>query len=250
MRFYILLLFSFCLPGLAAQAGKLRYNRDIRPILSDNCFACHGPDKNHREADLRLDVREAAIEMKAILPGNPEGSEVISRLFTHDEEDLMPPPEFKKVLTSEQKKLITQWIKEGAEYEPHWAYTPLVRPATSKAGNPIDHFIRAELANKKISSSPQADPNTIIRRISLDLTGLPPRPAEVAAFMTEFNSNRTSSVAIQNLIARLLKSPRFGERWAVWWLDVARFSDTVGFHGDQNQRIFPYRDYVINAFNC
>ena len=251
MRSYFLVFFGLCLPALAAEAGKLRYNRDIRPILSDNCFACHGPDKNHREADLRLDVREAAIEMKAIVPGNPDGSEVVSRLFTHDEDDLMPPSEFKKVLTTEQKQLITQWIKEGAEYEPHWAYTPLVKPAfTAGEGHPIDTFIRAELAEKKISPSPQADPNTIIRRISLDLTGLPPRPAEVAAFMTEFNSKRTSSVAIQNLIARLLKSPRFGERWAVWWLDVARFSDTVGFHGDQNQRIFPYRDYVINAFNA
>jgi Protein of unknown function (DUF1553)/Protein of unknown function (DUF1549)/Planctomycete cytochrome C len=248
MRFLIFLSFVLSLPAYAAQVGKLRYNRDIRPILSDNCFACHGPDKNHREADLRLDLREAAIEMKAILPGNPDKSEVVSRLFTHDEDDLMPPAEFKKVLTAEQKNLITEWIKQGAEYEPHWAYTPLVKPALPlKKDNPIDAFIQAELAEKNISSSPQAEARSIIRRISLDLTGLPPRPAEVVDFVTEFQSGGTA--ATRNLISRLLKSPRFGERWAVWWLDVARFSDTVGFHGDQNQRIFPYRDYVINAFN-
>lgn len=235
------------LPVLAAPGAKLRYNRDIRPILSDNCFACHGPDKNHREADLRLDVREAAIEMKAIVPGKPEASSILERIHSHDEDDVMPPPESKKTLTEEQKQLLADWIKAGADYEPHWAYTPLVRPVVpaGKSGHPIDAFIQAELAEKNVTASPQADPRTIIRRLSLDLIGLPPTPQEVESLVAGF-SEKSYAAAVE----RLFKSPRYGERWAAWWLDVARFSDTVGFHGDQNQRVFPYRDYVINAFNA
>ncbi|GEP42812.1 PSD1 and planctomycete cytochrome C domain-containing protein [Brevifollis gellanilyticus] len=231
----------------APVPGKLRYNRDIRPILSDNCFHCHGPDKNHREADLRLDIRADAITAKAIQPGKPEASSIIERIQTHDEDDIMPPPESKKTLTDAQKQTLVEWIKQGAEYEPHWAYTPLVRPSVpGKAGvNPIDAFIQAELSEKKITPAPQADPRAIIRRLSLDLVGLPPSVSEVDAFLKD-----PSSTGIQAQTARLMKSPHFGERWAAWWLDVARFSDTVGFHGDQNQRIYPYRDYVINAFNA
>lgn len=240
MRLSLLLPICLTLPALAAPTGKLHYNRDIRPILSDNCFACHGPDKNHREADLRLDVREAAIDMKAIIPGKPEASSIIERMETHDEDDLMPPPESKKTLTDAQKKLVTEWIRQGADYEPHWAYTPLVKPAIPKlkgSSHPIDAFIHAELAEKGLSPSPKADTRTLIRRLSLDLIGLPPTPADAA--VTDLDA----------MMKKLFTSPHFGERWATWWLDVARFSDTVGFHGDQNQRIFPYRDYVINAFN-
>lgn len=242
------------LPLLASTAGadtpgKLRYNRDIRPILSDNCFACHGPDKNHREADLRLDVREAAVEMLAILPGQPEKSSLMERILSHDEDDLMPPPESKKVLTAAQKETLAEWIRQGAEYEPHWAYTPLEKPAIpeTSAAHPVDAFIQTALARKDITPSPQADARTLIRRLSLDLVGLPPTPAESAAFEKAFN--RAPQQAVQDLTTRLMKSPHFGERWATWWLDVARFADTVGFHGDQNQRNFPYRDYVIAAFN-
>lgn len=234
----------------AAASGKLRYNRDIRPILSDNCFACHGPDKNHREADLRLDVREAAIQMDAIKPGLPEKSSIMDRIHTHDESDIMPPPESKKTLTDAQKETLAEWIRQGAEYEPHWAYTPLVKPelpAGQAEPNVIDAYVRAELAKKHVSPAPRADARTLIRRLSLDLTGLPPTPEEAAAFETAFAQDAQS--AVNDAATRLMKSPHFGERWAAWWLDVARFSDTVGFHGDQNQRIFPYRDYVINAFN-
>jgi len=240
------------LPATAAPAGKLRYNRDIRPILSDNCFHCHGPDKNHREADMRLDIREDAVSAKAIVPGKPEASGIIQRLMTHDEDEVMPPPESKKTLTEAQKKTVTEWIAQGAEYEPHWAYTPLVRPTVPKSptANPIDTFIHTELAEKNISPSPQADERTIIRRMSLDLTGLPPTPAEVKKFVEECRNPSTFFIQISSLADRLMQSPHFGERWAAWWLDVARFSDTVGFHGDQNQRIFPFRDYVINAFNA
>ncbi|SKB02378.1 Planctomycete cytochrome C [Prosthecobacter debontii] len=237
-------------PVFATAAGPLRYNRDIRPILSDNCFACHGPDKNHREADLRLDVREAAIEMKAITPGKPEKSSLMDRILTHDEDDLMPPPESKKTLTAEQKEILAEWIRQGAPYEPHWAYTPLVKP-TLPAGTSdkpaIDAFIQAALSAKGIAPSPQADAHTLIRRLSLDLVGLPPSPAEVSAFEQDFT--RDPQKAVETWTTRLMESPHFGERWAAWWLDVARFSDTVGFHGDQNQRVFPYRDYVIAAFN-
>ncbi|MES2595632.1 MAG: PSD1 and planctomycete cytochrome C domain-containing protein [Verrucomicrobiota bacterium] len=231
----------------APVTGKLRYNRDIRPILSDNCFHCHGPDKSHREADLRLDIRADAITAKAIQPGRPEASSIIERIQTHDEDDIMPPPESKKTLTEAQKQTLIEWVKQGAEYEPHWSYTPLVRPAVpAKQGvHPIDAFIQAELSEKKITPAPLADPRAIIRRLSLDLVGLPPSVTEVEDFLKD-----SSPKGIQTLVARLVQSPHFGERWAAWWLDVARFSDTVGFHGDQNQRIYPYRDYVINAFNA
>ncbi|HEY1081154.1 MAG TPA: DUF1553 domain-containing protein [Prosthecobacter sp.] len=240
----------------ACQAGAaepLKYNRDVRPILSDACFACHGPDKNHREADLRLDVREAAISAGAIVPGQPGKSSVLERMLSHDEDDLMPPPESKKTLTAAQKKTIEEWIRQGAVYEPHWAYTPLTRPTVPPAGqgnaasSAIDAFVQKALAEKNITPSDLADARTLVRRLSLDLTGLPPTPAEAAAFEKDFGKDASSALA--KLAERLMKSPHFGERWAAWWLDVARFSDTVGFHGDQNQRIFPYRDYVINAFN-
>ena len=253
MKSPLLLFLVFTTAVHAAPEGKLRYNRDIRPILSDYCFACHGPDKNHREADLRLDVREAAIEMKAILPGKPEASSILERIHSHDEDDVMPPPESKKTLTEAHKALLTEWIRQGAEYEPHWSYTPLVRPSLPQLhqvgtpGHPVDAFIQDALAKRNISPSPIASARTLLRRLSLDLIGLPPTPEEAAAFEQAFKTD--PQAAVSTWTTRLMKSPHFGERWAAWWLDVARFADTVGFHGDQNQRIFPYRDYVINSFN-
>jgi hypothetical protein len=238
----------YLLPALVQAAPKkLRYNRDIRPILSDNCFFCHGPDKNHRAADLRLDVREEAVKAGAIIPGDPAKSSLVDRIYTHDEDDLMPPEESKKTLSESQKNLLKQWVIEGAEYEAHWAYTPLAKPALpAGAGDssPVDAFVIKELAEHEAKPSAEADRRTLIRRVSLDLTGLPPTPQEVEAF-----ANDNAPEAYERLVERLLKSPRFGERWAVWWLDAVRYADTVGFHGDQNQRIFPYRDYVIGAFN-
>jgi len=240
---------SLLASSVVQAAGKVRFNRDIRPILSENCYYCHGPDPKHREADLRLDEREAAIEAKAIIPGNPKDSELIARILSDDEDDLMPPPDTHKVLKPAQKELIKQWIAEGANYEAHWAYTPLAKPPVPKAektASAIDAFIRATLAEKNLQPSEQADPRTLIRRVSLDLTGLPPSVAEVNAFVKAWETEREG--AYEALVDRLLRSPHYGERLAVWWLDVARFADTVGFHGDQNQRIFPYRDYVIDAF--
>ncbi|OAI58113.1 hypothetical protein AYO49_01260 [Verrucomicrobiaceae bacterium SCGC AG-212-N21] len=242
-----------------AAEGKVRFNRDIRPIMSDTCFHCHGPDKNSRKGGLRLDIREEALKPGKsgaipIVPGKPDESEIITRIFTTDEDDLMPPEEAHKELTTAQKEIFKRWVAEGAEYEAHWAYTPLVKPPVppipnfkSPISNPIDAFIAEKLVEKNITPSAQADARALIRRLSLDLTGLPPTPEEVEAFARVHQQDPASS--IQHLVSTLLKSPHYGERMAAWWLDVARFSDTVGFHGDQNQRIFPYRDYVISAFN-
>jgi hypothetical protein len=251
---------------------KVRFNRDIRPIFSDTCFHCHGFDAKARKADLRLDIRAEALkktenDVYPIVPGKPEESEIVERIFTADQDDLMPPPKAHKELTAAQKDLIKRWVAEGAVYEPHWAYAPLVRPQvpvigspegtsgpvstdhrlgnqSSVIGNPIDAFVREELAKRNIQPSPEAPKSRLLRRLSLDLIGLPPTTEEVTAFLAD-----ESPDAYEKQVDRLLASPRFGERMAVWWLDVARFTDTVGFHGDQNQRIFPYRDYVINAFN-
>ncbi len=244
-------------PTLAFGAeGPVSFNRDIRPIMSDTCFHCHGFDAKTREAGLRLDLREQAITKTEdgvipIVPGKPEESAIIERIFSSDKDELMPPPKAHKALTQAQKETIKRWVAEGAVYEAHWAYAPLVRTEVpevgsgkSEVGNPIDAFIREKLAVKKIAPSPEAAKAKLLRRLSLDLTGLPPTPEESATFAAD-----GAPEAYEKQVDRLLASPRFGERMAVWWLDVARFTDTVGFHGDQNQRIFPYRDYVISAFN-
>jgi hypothetical protein len=230
--------------------AKVEFNRDIRPIMSDTCFHCHGFDAKSREAGLRLDLREEALKKTKhdnlpIVPGDAKASEIIARIFDTDEP--MPPEKAHKPLTPRQKALMKRWVEQGAVYEPHWAYAPLNRPplpAVAKKGNPIDAFVEAKLAEKKLTFSPEAPTPRLLRRLSLDLTGLPPTPEELAAGSRSFFGN-----AYAKQVERLLASSHYGERMAVWWLDVARFADTVGFHGDQNQRIFPYRDYVINAFN-
>ena len=234
----------------AAPPAAVRFNRDIRPILSENCLPCHGPDAHHRKAKLRLDVREVALARKAFVPGQPDQSELIRRIFTADADDHMPPAESHRTLTRAQKELLRQWIAQGAVYEPHWAYAPLRRPAapvTRDPGwvrNPIDAFVLQELAARGIHPSPPADQRTLLRRLSLDLTGLPPTVAETEAFLRD-----RSPRAYERQVDRLLASPHYGERMAVAWLDVARFADTVGYHGDQNVNDFPYRDYVIDSFN-
>ena len=239
--------------GAAETADTVRFNRDIRPIMSDTCFHCHGFDPKSRKGGLRLDIREDALKAGksgeiAIVPGKPEQSEIIKRIFSTDAEDIMPEKESHKTLTAAQKELFRRWVAQGAVYEPHWAYKPLEAPVvpTLPAGgkNPIDAFISAKLAEKKIKPSAEATKERLLRRVSFDLTGLPPTPAETAVFLAD-----KSADAYEKQVDRLLASTHFGERMAIWWLDVARYADTVGFHGDQNQRIFPYRDYVIKAFN-
>ena len=229
---------------------EIEFNRDIRPILSDNCFACHGPDKNQRKGKLRLDVREEAIEKKAIVPGQPDESELVKRLFTTVADDVMPPPDSHKQLTSAQKDLLKRWVAEGAKYQAHWAYLPPQRPEPPRVNRerwvrtPIDAFVLQKLESKNIQPSREADRRTLLRRLSLDLIGLPPSADEIKTFLAD-----KSPRAYERQVERLLASPHFGERMASPWLDLARFADTVGYHGDQNQRIFPYRDYVIDSFN-
>ena len=187
---------------------------------------------------------------QAIVPGKPDESELVARVFEEDAEQVMPPPATHKTLTPAQKELLKQWIAQGAEYQAHWAYVPPERPSvptvrnTSWVRNPIDAFILSTLESKAIAPSPEADRPTLIRRLSLDLVGLPPTPEEVRAFERD-----TDPRAYERVVDRLLESPHYGERMAVPWLDLARFADTVGYHGDQGQRVFPYRDYVIDSFN-
>ena len=234
----------------AASSKPIEFNRDVRPVLTENCFACHGPDKNQRKAKLRLDLREIALERGAIVPGKPEESKILQHIFSSDPEEIMPPPKSRKVLSAAQKELLRQWIAAGAEYEPHWAYIQLRRPLVPQPGtagwarNPIDAFILHILETKGIHPSPEAPKPSLLRRLSLDLIGLPPTPEELKAFLKD-----STPAAYERQVNRLLNSPHFGERMAAPWLDVVRYADTVGYHGDQNQNIFPYRDYVIDSFN-
>jgi len=236
--------------ALGAPSNAIEFNRDIRPILSENCFVCHGHDKNRRKAKLRLDVREVAVERGAIVPGKPEESKLVDHIFAENPDDRMPPAESGKVLTPAQKLALRAWVAAGAVYEAHWAYIPPKRaevPTAKNAAwvrNPIDAFILQGLEAKGVQPSPEADKRTLLRRLSLDLIGLPPTPEEVKAYLSD-----TSASAYARQVNRLLNSPHFGERMAVPWLDLVRFADTVGYHGDQNQNDFPYRDYVIAAFN-
>jgi len=236
--------------ALSAASGAIEFNRDVRPILSENCFVCHGHDQHNRKAKLRLDVREVAVERGAIVPGKPGESKLVEHIYAENPDDLMPPPDSNRALTPAQKALLKDWIAAGAAYEPHWAYIKPKRPdvpQTTNASwvcNPLDAFILHGLEAKHIQPSPEADKRTLLRRLSLDLIGLPPTPEEVKVYLAYPRPG-----AYERQVNRLLQSPHFGERMAVPWLDLARYADTVGYHGDQNQNNFPYRDYVIAAFN-
>ncbi len=242
--------------GLLVCASTVRadetfgYNRQIRPILADNCFACHGPDSAARKADLRLDQREAAIEAGAIAPGKPAESLLVLRISAEDESTVMPPAETHKELTPEQKDLLTRWVAAGAPYESHWSLIPPVRPELptvqdkSWCRNPIDDFVLARLEAAGLAPAPEADRRTLARRVSLDLTGLPPDPAAVEAFV-----NDTSPDAYEKLVDRLLGSSAWGEHRGRYWLDAARYADTHGIHFDNFREMWSYRDWVIDAFN-
>jgi mono/diheme cytochrome c family protein len=241
--------------GLLPFAADLRagdsptFNRDIRPLLSDACFQCHGPDAAKRKAGLRLDVRtDATTPAKsgetAIVPGKPEGSELLKRVAAHDD-TAMPPDSKGKRLTKDQIALLTRWIADGAEYQGHWAFLAVERPKPPAAGHPVDAFIRAKLAAAKLKPQAEADRATLIRRVTLDLTGLPPTPAEVGAFLADKSPN-----AYEVVVDRLLKSPRYGEHMALQWLDFARYADSNGFQVDSSRFQWPWRDWVIDAFNA
>ncbi|MFN0056340.1 MAG: PSD1 and planctomycete cytochrome C domain-containing protein [Planctomycetales bacterium] len=251
--------------GLAPQTGRgeaprVRFNRDIRPILSEHCFACHGPDARHRRASLRLDT-EAGIKaelesgMHGVVPGNPDASELLVRIVSEDDSERMPPPETGKRLTGEQTELIKQWIAKGAPWEGHWSWQPIGRPSPPSIppddgsrispSHPIDAFILKSLAAQGLSPAAEADKAILIRRVFLDLLGLPPTSAEVELFLED-----DATDAYERLVDRLLASPAFGERLAIVWLDLVRFADSVGYFADQTVRMSPYRDYVIRSLNA
>lgn len=231
-------------------ADKLEYNKTIRPILAETCFACHGPDSAARKADLRIDQRDTAVKMQAIVPGAPEASELIRRIDSADPNEVMPPPKTKKSLTKEQKDFLRQWIKEGADYQPHWSLIAPNRPeppntkSVAWARNAVDHFILVKLEERELAPAPEADRRTLARRVSLDLTGLPPDPADVEAFV-----NDSSPDAYEKFVDLCLRSPHWGEHRARYWLDVARYADTHGIHFDNFREIWSYREWVIRAFN-
>ncbi len=238
-------------PEAVEARAPISFNRDVRPILSDHCFTCHGPDAGKRKAKLRLDVREVALAKEAFVPGDPEASELIHRISSDDPEEHMPPPETRAPLTDAQKETLRRWIAEGAEYEAHLSYVQLVRLAVAAVRNsswvvsPVDAFVLARLEAEGLSPAAKAARRDLLRRVSLDLTGLPPTPAEMAAFLADRRPD-----AYEHQVERLLASPHYGERMAVWWLDLARYADSVGYHGDQGLNVFPYRDYVIDSFNA
>ena len=235
---------------LPKAAAPVAFNRDIRPILIETCFRCHGPDSAARKADLRLDRREAAIKAGAIVPGKPEDSELIRRVFSDDKAEVMPPPAAHKNLTAEQKQRLRQWIAAGAEYQPLWSFVPPIRPPLPTLKNPawvrnaIDAFVLAALEQRGLQPAPEADRRTLARRLSLDLTGLPPSTAEVEAFLSDVAPD-----AYEKLVDHFLQSDHWGEHRARYWLDAARYADTHGIHFDNYREMWTYRDWVIGAFN-
>lgn len=231
-------------------ADRISFNHDIRPILAGNCYDCHGPDEDTRKAGLRLDTFDGATSGGAIVPGKPDASEVLKRLTTTDHDDRMPPAETKRTVTPEQVDKLRAWIRDGAEYQKHWAFMPPVNeqpPGVKRTDwprNEIDHFVLARLEAEGLEPSPPADRYTLIKRAYLDLIGLPPTPREADAFARD-----KSPKAYEKVVERLLKSKHYGERWARKWLDIARYSDTNGYEKDRHRSIWPYRDWVINAIN-
>jgi hypothetical protein len=236
------------------SSGKIDYTRDIRPILSDNCYHCHGPDAEHREKKLRLDTKaglfDKADDVIPFVPGKLDQSEGWLRILSTDKDEQMPPPKSHKKLTAAQIELIKRWIEQGAPYQEHWSFQLLKAPELPKLANdwwahvPIDRFIAADLEKNKLTPSPEATKEILLRRVTFDLTGLPPTPAEVDAFLSD-----TSPEAYERVVNRLLATPRYGEHMARYWLDVARYGDTHGLHLDNERAMWPYRDWVVRAFN-
>lgn len=249
------LLVLSCCDRIRSADSEIHFDRDIRPILSDNCYACHGPDEQARSSDLRLDTRDGAMTDLgghfAIVSGRPDDSELIRRILSQDADEVMPPPDHLKQLTAQQKQLLVDWVAQGAEWSDQWAWSTPQRsdpPDIADAAwaqNWLDQFVLARLEKENIRPAAAADRRTLIRRLSFDLLGLPPSPEEVAEFISDSRED-----AVEHLVDRLLQSPRFGERMAVYWLDLVRYADTVGYHGDQDVSVSPYRDYVISAFNA
>ena len=243
-----------CARGDGPPESPVEFNRDIRPILSNNCFACHGPDEGQRQANLRLDTEDGAFAdlggYRVIVPGKPEESELFLRISHESPSKRMPPQKLGKTLTKEQIELVRRWIAQGAKWQKHWSLLAPKRPPVPvvKAAdwplNAVDHFILARLEQERLTPAPEADRRTLIRRLSFDLIGLPPTPAEVDAFLAD-----PAPDAYERLVDRLLASPHYGERMALFWLDLVRYGDTGGYHSDNHRDVWMYRDWVIKAFN-
>ena len=241
----------FCSPLIAEE---VLFDRDIRPILADHCFACHGPDSDQRKADLRLDTREGLLgDANApgpFVPNEPEKSQALTRILAEDPADRMPPPKAKRPLSQDQIRLLQQWVNEGANWQRHWAFEPIVKPAapvfgTSSWGrHPIDLFIHKRQTEASLTPEPEASREELIRRLTLDLHGLPPEPEAIDAFVED-----PAPDAYERLLDRLLSSPRYGERMVWNWLDAARYADSNGYQGDRERTMWPWRDWAISAFN-
>lgn len=249
---YCLLVVAFfgLMPEIALSQQPLEFNRDIRPILAENCLYCHGQDGNKRQADLRLDEREAAINSGAVVPHDAAASSLVQRIESDNPDEKMPPPKSNRRLSEDQKAILRQWISEGAVYQKHWAFETPSRPAEPNVHqadwprNPIDRFVLAKLEAADLRPSMEADRATLIRRLHIDLTGLPPEPAEVDAFISDPDPQ-----ACENLVDRLLASPHYGERMALSWLDAARYADSNGFQQDGDTWQWIWRDWVVKALN-
>lgn len=249
MRRYLPLLLLVCPAPFATANEDVRFARDVLPVLSENCFHCHGPDEEQRQADLRVDTADGIAA--AIHVDNPNNSELLKRILSTDPDVVMPPPNSNRTLSSQQKKALQAWVERGAEWGGHWAFEPLTSPPVPKpsfddtpARNPIDHFVQKKLAQKKLRPSQQARQTTLLRRVHLDLTGLPPSVAEVRSFLAD-----SSDTAYEHIVDNLLNRPSFGERMAWDWLDAARYADTNGYQGDRERTMWPWRDWVVDAFN-
>ena len=246
---FVLLFLLLPAASVVNAQQPVSFNRDVRPIMSDTCFPCHGPDQSARMAGLRLDIRDEALRATKsgavpIVPGDPEKSAIVQRVFATDAK-LMPPKYAHKELTAAQKEIMRRWVAEGAKYAGHWAYEPVKRPpvpgapsdASAPVRNPIDAFIRERLARDGLQASAEADKRTLLRRVSFDLTGLPPTPAEVEHFVADGSPD-----AYEKVVDRLLASPRYAEMQAMRWLDAVRYSDSAGFHGDNIWSFCPFRE--------
>ncbi len=232
----------------APSGANISFNRDVRPIMSGTCFRCHGPDESSRRAGMRLDLRDEALKRRGngtpIVPGQPDESLIVRRIFSDDPARVMPPAAIHKELTDAQKQVIRRWIEQGAVYEGQWSYQPVVRPAVPAAAarNPIDAFVQVRLDAEGVKKSPEADRRTLLRRVTLDLTGLAPTALETDAFLAD-----RSPDAYEKVVSRLMASPRYAEKQAIEWLDAVRYADTAGFHGDNPYPVWPYRDWVLKA---
>jgi hypothetical protein len=244
----------------AFAAEPVSFSYDVLPILSDKCFHCHGPDPKHREADLRLDVREAALEHGAFVPGKSGESELVRRILSTEADEQMPPPSSNRVITKAQIEILRRWVDQGAPWGKHWAFETPKLPELPKVKqaewvrNPIDAFVLARLEKEGLKPSAEADAATLCRRLYLDLTGLPPTPDEVDKFVTAYTDSKKDAKAREavyaTLVDKLLASPRYGERWAWDWLDAARYADSSGYQGDPERTMWPWRDWVVRAINA